>query len=154
VVDLRATLQRHRTIGFDTSIFIYQLEVSPRYVDAATIALDGLARGDYQGVTSVLTLMEIAVRPLQLSRPDVADEYETLLAAFPNLTIVEVSRPIARRAAELRATFRLRPADAIQVAACVEHGATAFLTNDKGLRRVNLLDVILLDDFLDAPPAQ
>ncbi len=94
------------------------------------------------------------MRPLQLSRPDVADEYETLLAAFPNLTIVEVSRPIARRAAELRATFRLRPADAIQVAACVEHGATAFLTNDKGLRRVNLLDVILLDDFLDAPPAQ
>jgi len=154
VVDLRATLQRHRTIGFDTSTFIYQLEVSPRYVDAATIALDGLARGDYRGVTSVLTLMEIAVRPLQLSRPDVADEYETLLAAFPNLTIVEVSRPIARRAAELRAAFRLRPADAIQVAACVEHGATAFLTNDKGLRRVNLLDVILLDDFLDAPPAQ
>jgi predicted nucleic acid-binding protein len=98
--------------------------------------------------------MEISVRPLQLGRPDVADEYETLLAAFPNLSIVKVSRPIARRAAELRATFRLRPADAVQVATTIERGATAFLTNDKGLRRVNILDVLLLDDFLDEHSGQ
>jgi predicted nucleic acid-binding protein len=93
--------------------------------------------------------MEIAVRPLQLGRDEVADEYETLLAAFPNLSIVQADRAVARRAAQLRAAFRLRPADAIQVAACVEHGASAFVTNDNGLRRVDLLEVAVLDDYLE-----
>ena len=149
MVDLTSVLHRHQVVGFDTSIFIYQLEASPRYVDVATSVLDGLMRAEYRGVISVLTLMEIAVRPLQLGRIDVADEYETLLAAFPNLAVAEIDRPVARRAASIRATFRLRPADAIQVAACMEHGATAFITNDKGLRRVNLLDVLVLDDYLE-----
>jgi predicted nucleic acid-binding protein len=94
--------------------------------------------------------MEVAVRPLQLGRDDAANEYELLIATFPNLLIVELDRACARRAAELRATYRLRPADSLQVAACLEHGATAMLTNDKGLRRVQELDIVLLDDFVEA----
>lgn len=61
--------------------------------------------------------MELAVRPLQLGRPDVADEYEVLVANFPHLTITDIERPTVRRAAELRARHGLRPADALQVAA-------------------------------------
>jgi hypothetical protein len=96
VADLRARLRHHRVVGFDTSIFIYKLEASSRYVHLATDALDGLVRGEYRGVTSSLTLMDICVRPLQLGRLEVADEYETLLMAFPNLTITDLDRHIAR----------------------------------------------------------
>lgn len=135
-------------MGFDTSIFIYQVEDSPRYAAVSEEALDGMSRGVVEGVTSILTLMEVAVRPLQLGRPDAADEYELLLASYPNLLVVDLDRPSARRAAELRATYRLRPADALQVASCLEHGATALLTNDKGLRRVQELEIIILDDFV------
>lgn len=145
---LTDALSAHARVGFDTSIFIYQVEDSPRYAALAEEALDALSRGVFAGVTSILTLMEVAVRPLQLGRTDAADEYEMLLGSFPNLLVVDLDRSSARRAAELRATYRLRPADALQVASCLEHGATALLTNDKGLRRVQELEVVILDDFV------
>jgi len=145
---LTETLRRHDRVGFDTSIFIYQLEDSPQYAALSDEALGALSGGTFKGVTSILTLMEVGVRPLQLGRDDVTDEYELLLSTFPNLLIVDLDRACARRAAQLRATYRLRPADSLQVAACLHHGATALLTNDKGLRRVQELQVVILDDFV------
>jgi predicted nucleic acid-binding protein len=142
--ELTETLKRHDLVGFDTSVFIHQIEDSPRYAAVADEALDALSKG----ITSILTLMEVTVRPLQLGRQDAADEYEVLISSFPNLLVVELDQACARRAAELRAAYRLRPADALQVAACLKHGAAALLTNDKGLRRVQDLEVILLDDFV------
>lgn len=147
---LEEALGRHDRIGIDTAVFIYYLEVSERYADLAGLALVQLNRGDFDGITSVITLMELAVRPLQLGRPDIADEYDAMLSTYPHLAVVELDRPVARRAAELRASYRLRPADALQVAACLEHGATAFLTNDRDLRRVTGIRTLLLDEFVDA----
>jgi predicted nucleic acid-binding protein len=121
---------------------------STQLAGLAGVALDELAGGAFTGVTSVLTLMEITVKPLQMGRPDVAEEYEVLLANYPNLVIAALDRPAARRAAELRAEYRLRPADALQVAACLEQGATAFLSNDRELRRITHLQVWMLEDFL------
>jgi predicted nucleic acid-binding protein len=146
--ELADAVSRYRHVGIDTSIFIYQMEDSARYAALAEEALDALARGVFDGVTPVLTLMEVTVRPLQVGRSDAADEYEILLASYPNLRIVDLDRACARRAAELRATYRLRPADALQVASCLVQGATALLTNDKGLQRLRELDIILLDDFV------
>lgn len=143
-------MREHRLIGLDTSVFIYHLEGVSRYAACAGVVFDELATGGFEGVSSVLTLMELAVRPLQLGRPEVADEYEVLLANYPHLTIAEIDRRTVRRAAELRARHGLRPADALQVAACLEHGATAFLTNDRDLRRVTETQVILLDDFVES----
>lgn len=144
---LASLLHRHQVVGLDTSVFIYHIEGDRRYSAAVGAALEALARGEFGAVTSVVTLMEIAVRPLQLGRPDVADEYEILIANYPYLTIVDVDRAVARRAAALRAAYRLRPADAIQLGACLEQSVSGFLTNDKGLQRVQELEIILLDDF-------
>lgn len=148
MADLATTLRRHERVGLDTSVFIYHIEGTVRCAEPAGVALDELARGAFAAVSSVLTLMEIVVRPLQVGRPDVAEEYEVLLANFPNLAVAAIDRPTARRAAELRARHRLRPADALQVAACLEQGATAFLTNDRELRRVTEIQVLLLEDFV------
>jgi predicted nucleic acid-binding protein len=98
-------------------------------------------------VTSTVTVMELTVRPWQLDRPAVAREYEALLAHFPHLTLVDVTREVARRAAQLRARHRLRPADALQAATALVAGATAFVTNDRSLARLSpALDVVLLDE--------
>ena len=68
---------------------------------------------------------------------------------FPNLRLMDVTRDITRRAAQLRAAYTLRPADALLVATAVEGGATAFVTNDKALERLApLIDILLLQDFL------
>lgn len=146
--EIAASLLAHRVVGIDTSVFIYHIEEAPRYCACTKVLFDQMVDGSFEGVTSVLTLMELAVKPLQMGKPDVADEYEVILSNYPNLTIAKIDRATARRAAELRATYKLRPADALQVAACIEHGATAFLSNDRDLRRVSELSVLLLDDFV------
>ncbi len=147
---LAGALSHHLRVGLDTSLFIYHLESRSRYSDTTTAIFQQLERGSFEGVTSVLTLMELAVKPLQLGRPDVADEYEILLANFPNLTIAQIDRAVARRAAELRSSYRLRPADALHVACTIEAGASAFLTNDRDLRRISDLEILILEDYVQA----
>jgi predicted nucleic acid-binding protein len=64
------------------------------------------------------------------------------------LVVAALDQPASRRAAELRAGYRLRPAGAWQVAACREQGATASLSNDRDLRRLTDLPVWMLEDFV------
>jgi len=83
----------------------------------------------------------------------VAREYEALLVHFPNLTLADVTRDAARQAAQLRARYNVRPADALQVATTLVHGATGFVTNDQRLTRLSSeLDVIVLQDFVAPSP--
>jgi predicted nucleic acid-binding protein len=142
-------LSTHDLVGLDTPIFIYHLEGVQRYAEFAALVFDAIELGTFNGVTSPITFLELAVRPFQLGRPDVADEYEARLELFPNLTVSELSRATVRMASMLMARHQLHGPDAMQIAACLQHGATAFLTNDIRLRKVTELDVIVLYDFLD-----
>ena len=145
----RERLARHAIIGLDTVIFIYHLETHPRYQPLTQELLAGIEVGRQTAITSTVTVMELTVRPWQVGRPAVAREYEALLVHFPHLTLADVTRDVARRAAQLRARYRLRPADALQVATALVHGATAFVTNDRRLARLSpVLDIIVLDDFV------
>lgn len=141
-------LAKAKVIGLDTPIFIYFLENNARYGPLAQLTLNGIEKGKWQGVTSTITLMEITVRPWQLGRESAAREYEAVLVHFPNLSVVDVDRNVARAAAQLRAKYNVTPPDALQVAASLSFGAKAFLTNDKRLARLQeLIDVIVMDDF-------
>jgi predicted nucleic acid-binding protein len=141
-------LAESKVIGLDTPIFIYFLENNELYGELAQITINGIEKGKWVGVTSTISLMEITVRPWQLGRESVAREYEAVLVHFPNLSIVDVDRTVARAAAQLRARYNISPPDALQVAASLSFGAKAFLTNDKRLSKLQkLIDVIVLDDF-------
>ncbi len=145
---LRERLGGHAVIGLDTCIFIYHLEAHPRYQPLTQELLAGVQAGRQTAIASTVTVMELTVRPWQVDRPAVAREYEALLVHFPHLTLADVTRDVARRAAQLRARYRLRPVDALQVATTLVHGATAFVTNDRRLTRLApVLDIIILDDF-------
>jgi predicted nucleic acid-binding protein len=141
-------LKGHTALGLDTPVFIYHLEAHPRYLSLTHELLAGVQAGRWAACTSVVTLMELTVRPWQLELSGVAREYEALLVHFPHLTVADVTRDIARQAAQLRARHRFRPDDAIQLATALVHGATAFVTNDVTLARLApALDVVLLDDL-------
>jgi predicted nucleic acid-binding protein len=141
-------LKGHTALGLDTPVFIYHLEAHPRYLSLTHELLAGVQAGRWAACTSVVTLMELTVRPWQLELSGVAREYEALLVHFPHLTVADVTRDIARQAAQLRARHRFRPVDAIQLATALVHGATAFVTNDVTLARLApALDVVLLDDL-------
>lgn len=141
-------LAKAKVVGLDTSIFIYFLENNERYSPLAQITINGIEKGKWRGVTSTITLMEISVRPWQLGNESAAREYEAILVHFPNLSIVDVDRTVARAAAQLRAKYNISPPDALQVAASFSFGAKAFLTNDRKLSRLQeLMDVLVMDDF-------
>ena len=106
-------LAKAKVIGLDTSIFIYFLEDNAQYGPLAQVTINGIEKGKWQGVTSTITLMEITVRPWQLGRESAAREYEAVLVHFPNLSIVDVNRNVARAAAQLRAKYNVAPPDAL-----------------------------------------
>lgn len=144
----RQRIAEHRRLGLDTSVFIYEFEQYPRYFALTDYLLHELLDGRTFAVTSIITLMEVAVLPLRQHRPALARAYEIALTNFPNLSVAPVTRAVARIAAELRADYRLSGPDALQAAAAIQHGATAIVTNDLKLRRLApLLDVLILDDF-------
>jgi len=143
-------LARAKIIGLDTSVFIYFLENNERFGPLAQIAFSGIEKGKWQGVTSTITLMEVTVRPWQLGNEMASREYEAALTHFPNLSIVDIDRNVARLAAQLRAKYNVSPPDALQIAASLSVGAKAFLTNDKRLAKLQeLIDILVLDDFVE-----
>lgn len=150
---LRRRLAAHAIVGLDTSVIIYHLEANPRYETLTRQLLEGIQAGERQAIVSVVALMELTVHPWRHDKPMVARHYETVLLYFPNLHLVDVNREVARRAAQLRAGHDVRPADALHVATALVNKATAYVTNDRALQRLDsLLDVLVLDDFVPASP--
>ena len=136
-------------VGLDTPVFIYHFETHPHYSALTKEVLTGMENGKWTGVTSAITLMEITVRPWQMEREEAARKYETVLVNFPNLTILDIDRDVARLASQLRARYNVRPPDALQVAANLQAGAKAFLTNDKRLSGLGaIIEILILDDFI------
>lgn len=146
---IRRQLANHSLIALDSSIFIYHFEANQTYLPLTQVVLSAIADGTCQGVISTVTVMELTVLPWRQNRGDVARQYELLLANFPNLTIVDVTREVARRAAQLRALYNVRPADALLVATGLVNKATAWVSNDIQLRRLaSEIEVFILDDWL------
>ena len=148
---LSQILKLHALIGLDSCVFVYHLESHPRYSELTAPLFQWIELGKLRAVTSVLSLMEINVRPLALGRQAIADEYEILLSRFPNLSIRDIDRRVARQAAELRAKYRLRPPDALQIATTLGAGASAFVTNDASLARISSEIAIIILEYILQP---
>ena len=142
-------LRQHRRVLFDSSVWIYHFEQHPEFARAAGQVIQLLEEGRFRGIVSELTLLELTVRPLQLGRQDVADEYELLLSYFPNMDLEPVSREVLLDAAALRARYRLRTPDAILLATGIRSSATAAVTNDGGWKAAEAAGVqaVLLSDL-------
>ncbi len=139
----------HKRVLIDTSVWIYHFEQNPKLAAPAGRVIESLEAGKFRGIASELTLLELTVRPLQLGRQDVADDYEILLGYFPNLELQPISREVLLEAAVLRARHRLRTPDAIQIATGVRYGATLAITNDQGWRDQSMIETVILSDLVE-----
>ena len=129
-------------MAVDSAPLIYYLEAVPPYYAAVAPFFEGLLHGRHAAMTSVLTLMEVTARPLAIGRRDLADEHDGFIMG--GLRVIDVTPEIARHAAGIRARYGLRPVDALQVATALEHGAGFLLTNDRGFRRVEEIEILLV----------
>jgi len=135
-------------VAIDTAPFIYFIEEHAEYLPVVAPLFADADRGRFDVVTSALTLLEVLVVPLRVGRLELARRYESILTGARGLRLVDLDRDQLRAAAQLRATYRVRTPDALQVAACLSFGCSAFLTNDRKLPNIPGLRALQLRDYL------
>jgi predicted nucleic acid-binding protein len=145
---LRSFLRHHRRIALDTSIFIYQLEATPRYLALADAVFSWVERAGHEAVTSTITMTELLVPSYRDNDEHRVDEFYGLLSTYPNLRWIAPDLETADLAARLRAVYRLRTPDALQAATGIRATATAFITNDPVFARIDEFESVVFDQLL------
>jgi predicted nucleic acid-binding protein len=143
-----AFLEKHRSIGLDTSVVIYAVETHPKYLNLVKPILRWTRGPNGNAITSTLTMTEVLVRPYRVADLALVQEFHALLVTYPHIEWVPPTLQIADRAAKLRADHNLRTPDAIQAATALDRGVTGYVTNDPIFRRVPSFDVLILDELL------
>lgn len=140
-------LQGVTRLGVDTAPFIYYMEENPTYLARVAPIFLAADAGQITLVTSTITVAEVLIQPLRLGADNLRDEYLDLFLNSANLEIQSIDIEVARRAAELRAKYTVRLPDALQIAAALNAGCAAFLTNDRQLSHVSDLRILVVDEL-------
>ena len=137
-----------KIVALDTAPLIYFIEENPIFIAAVKPFFAAMESGDFQVVTSSITLTEVLVNPFKHDKLDLAEQYKELLLSANNLRIFPATTQIAELAARLRAAHNLQTPDAIQVATALDQKADFFLTNDAKLSRLSQPQVLVLSDLI------
>jgi predicted nucleic acid-binding protein len=134
-------------LGFDTAPLIYFVERHPTYVGIMRAILQRVDTGAIAGYSSVVTLTEVLTLPKRLGNTAIEQAYRDVLLHSRHFTLIHIDTTIAEQAAALRASHTLRTPDALQIATALHAGCQGFLTNDRALKRVTNLRVLVLDEI-------
>jgi predicted nucleic acid-binding protein len=135
-------------VYIDSCTLIYSVEkVSPYWPALRELWVDA-GKGDISLCVSEIVLAEVLVGPLKYGNQALVAAFEELFDQ--DITLVPITQPVLRVAAQLRADTGLRTPDAIHAATALETGCAAFLTNDRAFTRVLDLPVHILRDLLPA----
>jgi predicted nucleic acid-binding protein len=149
---LEAAIPVGDRILLDTSCLAAYLDGTEAVHPVARHVLDAfVASGRNEALISMVTMMEILVRPFQSSPPG----HRTVLAFVrhhPNLDAVPTDLQMAQEAASLRASHRLRPPDALIIGTAIACQVSHIVTNDREWARKlapleTRIGVITLSDF-------
>ena len=144
----RRSIEKHRIVAIDTGPLIYFIEDVAPYADLLEPAFELLSTHRFRVVTSTIALAEILTKPLAEKKYGLVDEIKFTLKSFSTVTMFAIDENLAEAAALVRARYAIRLADALQLAAAIQGEATLFITNDKRLKKIDALEVLVLSDFL------
>lgn len=136
-----------RRLYLETAPLIYYVEENPAYVTKMDAIVDAVEQGSIDAVTSVITLAEVLTQPMKQGNVKLEQEYRDVLLSSAGFRLLPITASIAELAARLRARHNLRTPDALHVAAAIDAGCQAFLTNDKDIRRVTEMAILVLDEL-------
>jgi len=137
-----------KVVGLDTMVFIYHFEENQAYSPLTFSIFESLEKGNFNGITSILTLLEILVKPKKENNFLLTEKYKLLFETFPNLQVKEINENIADIASSLRVNYNINTPDAIQLATSLEAKADIFITNDATLKKISEINVLLLSEML------
>lgn len=139
-------------IAVDTALFIYFIEESRDYVDLVLPIFSAASNGQRQIVTSAVALLEVMIVPYRSGNLHLAEKYEAILTRSRGVELVKISEAQLRAGAQLRALFGIRTPDALQLAAGLSRGCTAFVTNDRRLPSIPGLPIVQLSELGSPAP--
>jgi predicted nucleic acid-binding protein len=134
-------------IFLDTAPVIYYVEAHATFGEIVEPLFEMLDASDLRAVTSPVTLAEAMVLPLRANDSELWLLFQELLISGPSMRMQQIDGTVGLRAARIRAEHNVTLTDAFQLAAAIEAGCDAFLTNDSDLRRVTEIRVLILSDF-------
>jgi len=108
----------------------------------------GINAGEIEAITSTITLIEVLVHPFRNKNETLVEKYRDILLYAEGLTTFEINHKISEMSSRLRAKYTIKTPDAIQIATGVLYGAAKYLTNDLDLKKIEEIEVLVLDDFL------
>lgn len=142
-------LSQISTIFVDTAPVIYYIEAHLQFGPLAKEVVNAFQSGRLSAFSSVITLTEVLPKPIEAGDEKLARKFAEFLKYGRNLSLIEISMSIAERAGKLRGQYSdLRAIDAIQISVAIDVGADAFLTNDKKLKQIKEIKVLVLKDYL------
>ena len=123
----------------DLAPIIYMLEGHPAFMPRFRPLFDAHAAGRLRFAVTTLTIAEVLTGPLKLGDEALARRYRAILESWGPIAL---DSAIAESAARLRASLRLKLADAVQAASALAVDAAALVTHDRDFSRVRSLRVI------------
>jgi predicted nucleic acid-binding protein len=123
----------------DAAPIIYFLESHPKFGPRFAALFEAHAKGRFRFAVTTITVAEVLTGPFQAKAPALAHRY---LSTFDSWHRVNLDMEIAEAAARLRTEFRLKLADAVQVASARAIGAAALVTHDREFSHLKSLRVI------------
>jgi predicted nucleic acid-binding protein len=122
----------------DSAPIIYFLEAHPKFAPRFRPLFEAHAAGLVRFAVTTITVAEVLTGPLQARDDALARRYRAILESW---RVVELDVDIAEGAARLRASLRLKLADAVQAASALAINAV-LVTHDRDFSRVRSLRVI------------
>jgi predicted nucleic acid-binding protein len=123
----------------DSGPIIYWLEEHPKLAPRFQPLFVSHAAGRLRLAVTTISIAEVLTGPLQARDDALARRYRAVLESWQ---VVELTIDIAENAARLRASLRLKLADAIQAASALAINAAALVTYERDFSRVHPLRII------------
>lgn len=137
-------------VFWDTNLFIYLLEDSPRFGEAVHQLRRRMLQRSDELITSALTVGEVLVKPLCSGNAALADRYRSFFDSS-HLTVCTFDLGAAEAYGHIRQDRTIRPADAIQLACAASASADLFITNDDRLSQKNIEGIQFITSLSRAP---
>ena len=124
----------------DTAPFNYHFQNDARYVGRFAGLFEQAATGRLRIALTTVTLAEVLTGPYVHGRDALGKQLEAAMCEFD---VRPLSMSIAVEAARLRARYRLRLPDAIQLATALEIGAWGLVTHDRDFSAVQDVRILM-----------
>lgn len=135
-----------RRVFLDTAPVIFHVEGRAAYQPLTDWVFGQVLAGQFEAVTSPVTLAECLVQPYRQGNTALAQQFVNTLTAGVGTHFAGIDA-CAEKAADFRARYNLSLPDAFQVAAALAAGCDALLTNDHAFKRVTELAILVLDEL-------